>query len=186
MATARTQAWRSPRTLHEAFTDSFDAPAGIDPTLTQSLPPPSTKGTYGFGTASARLNNIVYPSHLAYGMTNSTVVELGPPPAPYEPVPNLSGVAPSLQLPGYASRFSLEPGRAYGKTVEREAPPAADGTPMYWVQPKDVQTPFDSHEPPDIAAAPMPPGAAPRSKQHEATGGIMTPAERREALVFQK
>lgn len=57
---------------------------------------------------------------------------------------------------------------------------------MHWVQPKDLQTPLEVTDIPEITAIPLPPGASVPQQLHEKAGGLVTPAERREALVFQK
>jgi hypothetical protein len=192
---ATTSCSRSPRTLHEAFSASFDTAPSVtlgSTALAGSTALGSTSRTstfsttYGFGTASARLNNLVYPSHLKHGLTNNTVIELGLPPDAYDPPKSLPDFAPSRQLPEYALRFATLPGRAFGPTVSRDAPPLPDGTATHWVQPKDLQSPLEATEPPEITAIALPRGAAPPDRMHQQEGALMTPAERREALVFQK
>ena len=83
---------------------------------------------------------------LTFGLTNGTVVELGP--TPPVPVTELSGGAPSTMLPVHAATFQPDAGRTFSRTVSRDAPPDDDGQPRFWVQPKDIQPPTDHEEPP--------------------------------------
>jgi hypothetical protein len=126
----------------------------------------------------------VYGCHLAYGKVNKAVIELADP----EPVPvsNLLSVAPSNQLPEFAARFKPELGRTFATTVSRDAPPAADGSSRYWVQPKDTGGIFPGTAEPEIFSMARPRGGAPPTQLHAPPTQLLTPAERREALAFEK
>jgi len=144
----------------------------------------TTGSVYGFGSASLRFQNEVYGSHLAYGKVNKTVIELNPP----QPVPvtELADNAPSRMLPEFAAFFSPELGRNFQPSVNRDAPPGPNGEPRYWVQPKDTGGIFPSSEPPELFSMPAPRGTGRPTTMHEVPPYMMTPAERREALVFDK
>jgi hypothetical protein len=121
---------------------------------------------------------------LTFGLTNGTVVELGP--TPPVPVTELSGGAPSTMLPVHAATFQPDAGRTFSRTVSRDAPPDDDGQPRFWVQPKDIQPPTDHEEPPELFAMRPPRGAGHARDMHKHPVGLMTPAEQREMLVFDK
>ena len=69
--------------------------------------------------------------------------------------------------------------------MPREAPPGTDGKPRYWVEPKDVSGIFPA-EPPDVFSMAPPRGAATIETMHAPPTELLTPMERREALVFDK
>jgi len=178
-------------TLEEQFTRTFDVypfqAAGTTGAQTQTNGQPmgmTTGSIYGFGSASLRFQNEVYGSHLAYGKVNKSVIELNPP----EPVrvENLAENAPSRMLPEFAAFFSPELGVNFQRGVNRDAPPGPDGTAQFWVQPKDSSGVFPSLDPPDIFSMAAPRGTGGPSTMHEAPQHLMMPAERREALVFDK
>ena len=179
----------------EQFTRTFDVfpfeqPPLPDATTLSTLPSTkrlasSTTGTaHGFGSASMRFQNEVYGCHLAYGKVAKAVIELDDA-APVE-VGELGPGAPSRMLPEFAARFQPEPGRTFASTVPRDAPPAADGSQRFWVQPKDTGGLFPGVDEPDIFTMSAPRGAGPPSQMHAAPTQLLTPAERREALVFDK
>ena len=151
---------------------------------TKKLSSSTTGSVYGFGSASLRFQNEVYGCHLPYGKVNKAVIELMPP----EPVPvtELAATAPSRLLPEYAANFKPELGSTFAKTVSRDAPPAADGSSRYWVQPKDTGGLFPGGKEPEIFSMAAPRGAGGPTQMHEAPNQLLTPAERREALVFDK
>ena len=126
----------------------------------------------------------MYGCHLAYGKVNKAVIELADS-QPVDAPDSLLASAPSKMLPEYAAKFKPELGRTFATTVSRDAPPAADGTANYWVQPKDLGGLFPGNEPPEIFPMAAPRGAAPNA-MHAVPNQLMTPAERREALVFEK
>lgn len=172
--------------LEEQFTRTFD----IYP-FEASLPPPAvptagkTATAAGFGSAAPRFQDQVYGSNLNFGLVNKVaVIELGA--AEPVPVPSLAASAPSRLMPEYASTFEPELGRNFQRGVDRSAPPGSDGSPMYFVQAKDAGGVFPGADPPDIFAMPAPRGAGSPSRMHEGPDHMMTPAERREALVFDK
>lgn len=179
-------------TLHEEFTQTFDVFPVPAPTTQQTRP--ATQAStfaagvngfeYGFGSATRRFQNEVYPCHLQYGLANKAVIELGR----TEPVKvtQMSDSAPSALLPEFAARFEPEPGRSFSYGPSRLHPPADDGTPLYWVQAKDNQAPMEHNDPPDLFAVPAPVGAGPIHQVHEQPVELMAPAARREALVFDK
>jgi len=186
-------------TAHEAFTRTFDvfpfeqpAFAGTGGSTTQQLGASfprrsgSTTGSvYGFGSASLRFQNEVYGSHLAYGKVNKAVIEL----SDNEPVAvtQLAQVAPSRELPDYAANFKPESGKTYATTISRDAPPGTDGQPRFWVQPKDTVGLFpDGNDVPAPFVMNAPRGAGAARDIHMAPSQLLTPAERREALVFDK
>jgi len=145
----------------------------------------TTGSVYGFGSASLRFQNEVYGSHLNYGKVNKAVIELDD----SEPVAigHLAQVAPSRELPAYAANFKPESGHTYATTISRDAPPTNDGRPQFWVQPKDTGGLFPDGEgvpAPFVMEAPR--GAGPPSQRHMPPTQLLTPAERREALVFDK
>ena len=118
---------------------------------------------------------------LTFGLTNGTVVELGP--TPPVPVTELSGGAPSTMLPVHAATFQPDAGRTFSRTVSRDAPPDDDGQPRFWVQPKDIQPPTDHEEPPELFAMRPPRGAGHARDMHKHPVGLMTPAEQRSMLA---
>jgi len=144
-----------------------------------------TGSAYGFGSASLRFQNEVYGCQLPYGKVNKAVIEL----ADAEPVDvySMTPTAPSNQLPEFAANFKPELGRTFAKTVDRNAPPGPNGEAQYWVQPKDLGGLFPGGGPPP-APFPLeaPRGAGAPARMHEAPKELLTPAERREALVFEK
>ena len=115
-------------TLHEEFTQTFDVFPVHAPATQSTLRPATTQtGTfaagvngfeYGFGSATRRFQNEVYPQHLMYGMANKAVIELDR----TEPVPvtQMSDSAPSALLPEFAARF--EPEAADGAPGRRAVP----------------------------------------------------------------
>jgi len=187
-------------TLHESFASSFDpivppgqhtTPLGTaDITMRPLNPFPPGESAYGFGHSSVRFHSAAFPSaHVPYGYSNTAVIGLQrPTPAPVDAAHES---APSRVLPAYAANFVTEDGRAYAKTVSRSAPASGDGAARYWVQAKDLQSPLGPTEPPEIF-----PMAAPRGAwDMQGQGGPatvkedefkMTPAERREAVIFNK
>jgi len=185
-------------TLQEQFTRTFDvfpfeqprAPASmqhvpsIQDAATKKLSSSTTGSVYGFGSASLRFQNEVYGCHLAYGKVNKAVIEL----ADAEPVAvtDLKGSAPSNMLPDFAAKFKPELGRTFATTVSRDAPPGAAGGSRYWVQPKDTGGLFPGVDEPDIFAMSAPRGAGSAASMHQPPTQLLTPAERREALVFDK
>ncbi|KOO26438.1 hypothetical protein Ctob_004641 [Chrysochromulina tobinii] len=189
-------------TLSEAFTRTFDVfpyeqPtfAGSSQTQTMGASFPKRSGattgsTYGFGSATLRFQNEMYGSHLSYGKANKAVIELSDSiEARVVPgtVNTLAAVAPSRDLPDYASNFKCEPGHTFAKTVSRDAPPGEDGKPRFWVQPKDTGGLFpDGNGVPAPFIMEAPRGAGPPTQRHHAPTQLLTPAERREALVFDK
>ncbi|KAL3898843.1 MAG: hypothetical protein SGPRY_012761 [Prymnesium sp.] len=178
-------------TLAEQFSRTFDAtpfqaikvPANLPtrPAQPEGMTPGST---YGFGSACLRFQNDIYPSHLNYGKSNKSVIELDSP----QPVAvdKLHANAPSRMLPEFAAFYSPEIGCGFSKGPNRDAPPDSDGTDRYWVQPKDSSGIFPSVDPPEIFSMPAPRGTGKPTLRHEAPQYLMTPAERREALVFEK
>ena len=140
---------------------------------------------YGFGSASLRFQNEVYGCHLPFGKVNKAVIELDKMPEAVD-VTETHVTAPSRLLPEFASNFKTEPGRTFARTVPREAPPSESGEPRYWVQPKDTGGlfPGDTAPPPFVMGAPR--GAGHPAEMHEPPKMLLTPAERREALVFDK
>ena len=180
-------------TLEEQFTRTFDVypfqPATNASTMkttdANGRPLGMTTGSiYGFGSASLRFQNEVYGSHLAYGKANKCVIELNPP----EPVAvtELAENAPSRMLPEFAAFFSPELGRTFQRGINRDAPPGPDGSERFYVQPKDSSGVFPSPDPPDIFSMAAPRGTGRPNTMHEVPQCLMTPAERREALVFDK
>jgi hypothetical protein len=102
-------------------------------------------------------------------------------------VTEMAAAAPSRQLPEFAANFRPEPGRSFAKTISRDAPPGEDGAPRYWVQPKDLGGLFPGQEaPPAPFIMEAPRGCGPAKQMHEPPTQLLTPAERREALVFDK
>ena len=182
------------RTMHEEFTSTFDVFPMQAPATQSTLRPATQASTfaagvngfeYGFGSATRRFQNEVYPQHLPYGLANKAVLELGRTP----PVPvtdPLLDSAPSMMLPEFASRYEPEPGRAFSYGPDRKHPPAPDGRELFWVQPKDNQPPMDNLEAPEIFAVPAPMGTGPIERLHEQPTELMAPVHRREALVFDK
>jgi len=180
-------------TREERFTRCFDVypfePAGA-PTQTMGGTaggPPAgmaTGSVYGFGSAALRFQNEVYDSHLTYGKVNKCVIELNPP----EPVnmDTLAENAPSRMLPEFAAFFSPELGCNFQRGVNRDAPPGPDGKERFWVQPKETGGAFPAPEPPEVFSMQAPRGTGKPSQMHEVPQFMMTPAERREALVFDK
>jgi len=69
--------------------------------------------------------------------------------------------------------------RAYGYTASRSAAPAPDGTQQHWLQPKDVQPPTHIGDKVKMIAMPPPRGVLD-------SNALLSPAERREALVYEK
>ena len=183
-------------TLHEQFTRTFDVFPFEQPRHPQSMTDPSlmaetkklssstTGAAYGFGSASLRFQNEVYGCHLNFGKVNKAVIEL----ADHEPVNvvNLGETAPSRMLPEFAAKFKPELGRTFSSTVSRDAPPTQGGGSQYWVQPKDTGGLFPGSEEPEIFAMGAPRGSGPPNTMHAAPTQLLTPAERREALVFDK
>ena len=140
---------------------------------------------YGFGSASLRFQNEVYGCHLPFGRANKAVIEL----ADSAPVDKqeLGVYAPSRMLPEFAASFKPAPGRTFAHTVSRDAPPAPNGEPQYWVQPKDLGGLFPGGEAPPVPFAMQAPrGAGAGKTLHQPPTELLTPAERREALVFDK
>lgn len=182
------------RTMHEEFTSTFDVFPMQAPATQSTLRPATQASTfaagvngfeYGFGSATRRFQNEVYPQHLPYGLANKAVIELGR----TQPVPvtdPLLDSAPSMMLPEFASRYEPEPGRAFSYGPDRKHPPAPDGRELFWVQPKDNQPPMDNLEAPEIFAVPAPMGTGPIERLHEQPTELMAPVHRREALVFDK
>ena len=180
----------------EQFTRTFDVFPFEQPRHPQSMTDPSTMAdtkklsssttgsVYGFGSASLRFQNEVYGCHLPYGKVNKAVIEL----ADKEPVSisHLGPSAPSNILPEFAAKFKPELGRTFAATVSRDAPPGRDGGAQYWVQPKDTGGLFPGGEEPEIFAMRAPRGSGPASTVHAPPTQLLTPAERREALVFDK
>lgn len=151
---------------------------------TKKLASSTTGAVYGFGSASLRFQNEVYGCHLNYGKVNKAVIEL----QDKEPVSieHLGPAAPSMQLPEFAARFKPELGRTFATTVSRDAPPDPSGGHQFWVQPKDTGGLFPGGDEPDIFAMKAPRGAGPPNAMHAAPTQLLTPMERREALVFDK
>lgn len=180
-------------TLHEEFTHTFDV-FPTQPPATQSTLRPATQAStfaagvngfeYGFGSATRRFQSEVYPQHLLYGMANKAVVELDR--TPPVNVMRMGDAAPSVMLPEFAARFEPEPGRAFSYGPDRKHPPGPDGQELFWVQAKDNQAPMDNNDPPDLFAVSAPVGAGPIEAMHEQPLELMSPAARREALVFEK
>ena len=188
----------SPRPSQEQFTRTFDvfpfeqphhpqsaqSTGGLVDPATKKLSSSTTGSVYGFGSASLRFQNEVYGCHLAYGKVNKAVIELADP----EPgdVAELQGTAPSRMLPDFAAKFKPELGRTFATTVSRDAPPGRDGASKFWVQPKDTGGIFPGTDAPEIFSMGAPRGAGPPSQMHVPPTTLLTPAERREALVFDK
>eukprot|EP00316_Scyphosphaera_apsteinii_P012108 CAMPEP_0119318604 /NCGR_PEP_ID=MMETSP1333-20130426/46930_1 /TAXON_ID=418940 /ORGANISM="Scyphosphaera apsteinii, Strain RCC1455" /LENGTH=410 /DNA_ID=CAMNT_0007324823 /DNA_START=44 /DNA_END=1276 /DNA_ORIENTATION=- len=183
--------------LHESFASTFDTFPGIPENSTRSTLrtastthkpiynlPTAENYHYGFGTSAARFQNTLYPSHFTYGMANNTIVQLTP--AAPAAITSMPECGPSRQLPAYASSFATEEGHSYSRTVEREPPRSADGLVQHWVQPKDIQSPLEATEPPDLFTMSAPPGVLMGEQYHKQPNILMTPAERREAVVFAK
>lgn len=182
--------------VQEQFTRTFDVfpfeqprhpQSTMDPSTmaeTKKLASSTTGAVYGFGSASLRFQNEVYGCHLSYGKVNKAVIEL----EPTEPVSvqNLGPAAPSMQLPEFAAKFKPPLGRTFATTVSRDAPPGHDGKQQFWVQPKDTGGLFPGGDEPEIFAMNAPRGSGPPSTMHAVPTQLLTPAERREALVFDK
>lgn len=180
----------------ERFTRTFDvfpfeqprhpqtATAAFHQADTKQLSSSTTGGVYGFGSASLRFQNEVYGCHLNYGKVNKAVLEL----AASEPVEvrELAPMAPSRLLPEFAAKFKPELGRTFATTVSRDAPPGKDGLARYWVQPKDTGGLFPGTDEPELFSMDAPRGAGPPTQMHAAPSQLLTPAERREVLVFDK
>ncbi len=102
-------------------------------------------------------------------------------------VTTLAQVAPSRELPEYAANFKPESGHTFATTISRDAPPGEDGKPRFWVQPKDTGGLFpDGNGVPAPFPMEAPRGAGPPNQRHQPPTQLLTPAERREALVFDK
>lgn len=177
-------------TLQEQFTRTFDVfpfePAEV-PAHAQDFVRRSgstTGSVYGFGSASVRFQNEVYGCHLTYGKVNKAVIELNP----TQPVAvsELADTAPSRMLPDFAANFKPEVGRTFATTVSRDAPPDASGVARYYVQPKDTGGIFAGSDVPEIFPMEAPRGCGPPNQMHKVPQTLLTPAERREALVFDK
>lgn len=176
-------------TLHESFASSFDrrtfdrsaamADAFAAAQSFSNGEPPT--GTYGFGTCSIRFKNQVRDSAFGnFGVSNATTIPLTKT-API-PIESMAGAAPSKTLPEYASTFEIPLGQSYAKTPSRDAPYGPNGEKLYYVMAKDK----GNGEPGEIFTMQAPRGAGPRTTMHDITDGLMTPAERREALIFNK
>ena len=145
----------------------------------------TTGSVYGFGSASLRFQNEVYDSHLTFGKANKAVVELED--SSLVDVTQMAATAPSRQLPAYAATFKPESGRTFATTMNRDAPPGSSGQCRFWVQPKDTGGLFpDGDGVPAPFPMEAPRGAGPPARLHDAPKELLTPAERREALVFDK
>lgn len=177
-------------TVHEAFSATFDPhpmvstsawPTTLGDTSAARVPGCSqpTSTSFAFGSTSARFHNTAFDSRVTHGVGNGTIIHLER--APPIQAQRLGNAAPSNQLPAYAASFSLEPGRAFGHTPAREAPATVDGTQQFWLQGKDVQPPLNIGPPPQLFTMAVPKGVDDTSGQL-----LMTPAERREMIVFQK
>jgi len=170
-------------TIHQSFSASFDRAGDRSAALSQLFDSTrSISAAYGFGTRSIRLDNTVRDSAFGkFGMTNGATVLLADP-APH-PVGVMAHAAPSRVLPEYASTFHIPTGRSFATTRSRDAPDGPNGEKRYYVQAKDVGRGMS----PEMFLMSAPRGAASHTAtMHEKTGGLMTPAERREALVFEK
>lgn len=183
-------------TLHESFSHSFDgrgfdrsavltAAYGESTKSSYSAVRPST--VYGFGTASTRFaRDRVHGSNIKFGETNAATITLEEnPPIGFSPE-MMAHSAPSRQLPDFAVSFRIPAGKAYATTVSRDAPNGPNGEKRYFVLAKDRDSQKAGVEPPAVFLMAAPRGAGAREHMHEPTDGLMTPAERREALVFQK
>jgi hypothetical protein len=171
-------------TLHESFAASFDGRSVTSRSFAatrafHSAGQPPT-GAYGFGTLSIRFKDHVQDSTFGkFGTSNAATIPL----TSTAPVP-LDAVAfnaPSRVLPAYAAAFEVPLGQSFGTTVLREAPAGPNGEKQYYVLPKEGR---GGEAKMSVMAAPR--GAGSRSSMHEIMDGLMTPAERREALVFNK
>lgn len=175
-------------TLHESFAASFDAQGfdrssalsrSFEATRSYSAGAPLT-GAYGFGSLSIRFKNQVKDSAFGkFGTSNAATIPLTDA-APF-PLDAVALNAPSRALPAYAAAFELPLGQSFATTVSREAPAGPNGEKQYYVLPKEGR----GGEAKMFAMA-APRGAGSRSSMHEIADGLMTPAERREALVFNK
>ena len=158
--------------------------SSIQNAAAKKLSSSTTGSVYGFGSASLRFQNEVYGCHLTYGKVNKAVIEL----ADAEPVDinKCCASAPSNMLPEFAAKFKPELGRTFSTTVSRDAPPDTAGKPKYYVMPKDMAGIFPGADEPDIFSMSAPRGAGPAQQMHVPPTQLLTPAERREALVFDK
>ena len=178
------------RTLEDQFTRTFD----VYPFEAAHQPQASggatnkmgmtTGSVYGFGSAALRFQDDVYGSVLPYGKVNHCIIEL----EATQPVPvtSLASSAPSQMLPDFAANFAPELGRNFATTVNRDAPPGPDGRERFYVQPKDQDGIFPNGAEPGIFAMHAPRGTGRPGQMHEVPAHVLTPAERREALVFDK
>ena len=121
---------------------------------------------------------------LTFGLTNGTVVELGP--TPPVPVTELSGGAPSTMLPVHAATFQPDAGRTFSRTVSRDAPRTTTVSRDSGCSRKTFSRRRITRSPPELFAMRPPRGAGHARDMHKHPVGLMTPAEQREMLVFTR
>lgn len=139
-----------------------------------------TAQAFGFGDASIRFNTIEYPMQ-QNGVCNKQVLLLDD----AGPIPLPGGVAPgalSNTLPAYAVHFAPEDGRTFARTPAFG--PADPSRAHILPKPHFVNGRLTQ---PDVVEVSVPRGAARSLRQmHDVPEGVLTPAERREAVAFEK